>query len=438
VNLILAIPFPLRLVGLFVFGVCLGSLVNLAVYQLAWNRRSISPWSRPDPKAPPRRPDDRVPILGWLGLRREACIHGPGFWIRPLLVELLLGIGLAVLYWWEIAYLGLLDIPAGMPRHVPLSYQTTLHAQYFCHVVLIVPMLAASLIDADEKIIPDTITVPGTLFGLLAAAIYPWSLLPLVSLQGQNPSLGFLQIASPYAWPDWLNGVPHGISLAIGLGCWWLWCVALMRRTWYSRHGWRRAFQLMAARLQRDPSTRPILILGSIGTVFVAAVWIWGSAHWAGLLTALVGLAASGGLIWAVRIIGHATLGREAMGFGDVTLMAMIGTFLGWQACLIVFFLAPFAGLVIALLNLLLRHDREIPYGPFLCLATMVVLVRWASIWWEWALGIFALGIFVPLFIVGCLALMAPLLVLSRIIRLALVGVIHVVVPSDSSEEKTA
>jgi hypothetical protein len=68
----------------------------------------------------------------------------------------------------------------------------------------------------------------------------------------------------------------------------------------------------------------------------------------------------------------------------------------------------------------------------------MVVLVRWASIWWEWALGIFALGIFVPLFIVGCLALMAPLLVLSRIIRLALVGVIHVVVPSDSSEEKTA
>lgn len=434
-NLILAIPFPLRLVGLFVFGTCLGSLVNLAVYQLAWNRRAISPWSRSDPKAPPRRPDDRVPILGWLGLRREAGIHGSGFWLRPLLVELLLGIGLAVLYWWEIAQLGLLDLPAGIPRHVPLSYQTALHAQYFCHVVLIALMLVASLIDADEKIIPDTITVPGTLFGLLAAAVYPWSLLPLVSLQGQNQIAGFLQFTSPRPWPDW---IPQGAWLAIGLGCWWLWCVALMHRTWYSRHGWRRAFQLMAARLQRDPSTRPILVLGSIGTAVVTTVWLWGTAHWAGLLTALVGLAGSGGLIWAVRIIGRAVLGREAMGFGDVTLMAMLGTFLGWQTCLIVFFLAPFAGLVIGLLNLLLRHDREIPYGPFLCLAAMVVLVRWASIWWDWAIGIFALGGFVPLFILVLLALIAPLLVLSRIIRLALVRVFRLAFPSDTSDGKPA
>ena len=68
------------------------------------------------------------------------------------------------------------------------------------------------------------------------------------------------------------------------------------------------------------------------------------SSAWAGLLTALVGLVGSGGIVWAVRLIGTAALRREAMGFGDVTLMMMIGTFLGWQACLIAFFLAPFAG----------------------------------------------------------------------------------------------
>ena len=35
------------------------------------------------------------------------------------------------------------------------------------------------------------------------------------------------------------------------------------------------------------------------------------------------------------------------MGFGDVTLLAMIGAFVGWQGVIVVFFLAPFAGAVI-------------------------------------------------------------------------------------------
>ncbi len=63
-----------------------------------------------------------------------------------------------------------------------------------------------------------------------------------------------------------------------------------------------------------------------------------------GLFTALLGLVGSGGIVWAVRLIGTAALRREAMGFGDVTLMMMVGTFLGWQACLIAFFISPFAG----------------------------------------------------------------------------------------------
>ena len=82
-------------------------------------------------------------------------------------------------------------------------------------------------------------------------------------------------------------------------------------------------------------------------------------------------MAGAGGLVWAVRIIGAIVLRREAMGFGDVTLMAMIGAFLGWQPCLVIFFLAPFAGLVVGVLRLILFRDREIPYGPFLCLAAL-------------------------------------------------------------------
>jgi leader peptidase (prepilin peptidase)/N-methyltransferase len=97
------------------------------------------------------------------------------------------------------------------------------------------------------------------------------------------------------------------------------------------------------------------------------------------------------------------------MGFGDVTLMMMIGTFLGWQPGLILFFLAPFAGLVIGLVQLILRHDDVIPYGPFLCLAAATVVVAWAPIW-NWAQPLFGLGLLVPAVLVVCLALLGVFL----------------------------
>ncbi len=94
-NFILATPMEVRLAAVFVLGVFLGSAINLAVYRLAWFPRPISPWSRPDPAAPSRQFLDRLPVVGWLGLRREAGLHGRGFWIRPMLLELLTGLGLA-------------------------------------------------------------------------------------------------------------------------------------------------------------------------------------------------------------------------------------------------------------------------------------------------------------------------------------------------------
>ncbi len=60
--------------------------------------------------------------------------------------------------------------------------------------------------------------------------------------------------------------------------------------------------------------------------------------HVHGFLVSLAGLIVGGGVVWVVRLIGHWTLGREAMGFGDVVLMAMIGSVIGWQPVLAVFF----------------------------------------------------------------------------------------------------
>jgi len=68
----------------------------------------------------------------------------------------------------------------------------------------------------------------------------------------------------------------------------------------------------------------------------------------------------------------------ESMGGGDVKLLAMIGAFMGWPMAILTFFLAPFLGIVIGLINLATKKDHTIPYGPFLSIAALVTLF-WAD-----------------------------------------------------------
>jgi prepilin signal peptidase PulO-like enzyme (type II secretory pathway) len=355
-----------------------------------------------------------------------------------MLLELGLGVVLAWLYWWEIERLGLIQGQVGAAIAPPLRL---LHWQYASHALLVCWMLAASFIDIDEKIIPDEITVTGTLLGLSLAVAVPMSMLPHVAGRQVQPVVGValqnklggaaldangdrlwlepVTAIAPNAWPPaW--GEPGGWrSLAIGLGCYWLWCFALAPRIWRGRRGARFAIRLIASRLRREFGRPPLgwMLLG--GTVAVACLWAVGGGAWAGLFTALIGLAASGGVVWAVRLIGTAALRREAMGFGDVTLMMMIGTFLGWQACLMAFFLAPFAALVIGLAQLIFRRDDVIPYGPFLCVASAVVVLAWAPIW-MWAEPLFGQGALVPLVLIVCLVMLGVMLAVWQAIKTAL------------------
>lgn len=440
-NLLLAIPLEIRLLVLFLLGAVLGSFLNLAIYRWAWRKRSISPWSEADRQAPPRKPSDRIPIVGWLGLRREAKLHGRGFWVRPLLIELALAVGLPWLYWWEVVQAGLCPGLAYLPSEVMLP-ASVLHLQFFSHTVLIALMTVATFIDIDDRIIPDEVTVPGTLLGLFLAAALPWSLLPELAVQPVVPDpalaiplelpaelaerihpdrlyLHFVTLVSPQLWHETLGTWPPLASLALGVGCYWLWIFAVLPRPWRVRHGLRRALAIASTRMFRALLTPLVLTIWLVGTAAIVGVWLWGGAHWAGLLTALVGLVGSGGIVWAVRIIGALTLRKEAMGFGDVLLMMMIGTFMGWQAGLLIFFMAPFAGLVIGLLNLFIRRDQTIPYGPFLCLAALVTLVGWAGIW-EWAEPIFGIGWLMPAVIVACMGVMTIMLFMLRVGREAL------------------
>jgi prepilin signal peptidase PulO-like enzyme (type II secretory pathway) len=101
-------------------------------------------------------------------------------------------------------------------------------------------------------------------------------------------------------------------------------------------------------------------------------------------LFVLVGVGAGylvgGAAVWVTRILGTLAFGKEAMGLGDVHLMAAIGAVLGWRAALITFFIAPFFGMAGTLMILLLRRvgrrqGRVVPYGPYLAMATAATLM---------------------------------------------------------------
>lgn len=68
----------------------------------------------------------------------------------------------------------------------------------------------------------------------------------------------------------------------------------------------------------------------------------------------------------------------SSMGGGDVKLLAMVGAFLGWQKVVVTFFLAPFLGVIIGIINLVIKKDHTIPYGPFLSLAA-ILSIFWAD-----------------------------------------------------------
>jgi prepilin signal peptidase PulO-like enzyme (type II secretory pathway) len=362
-----------------------------------------------------------------------------------MLLEIGLGVALAALYWWEVDRLALIR---GQLRGMAIMPPTAAaHWQYLSHAILLCWMLAASFIDIDEKTIPDEITVTGTLLGLLLATVAPVSLLPQVvernpgiinsavpgvplrlmsgaPLIGDNGGEVWLEpvtAVAPRAWPPSWGAAREWPSLLIGLGCYWLWCFALAPRIWRGRHGAARALRLIASRLRREFARPPLLVLVVVGSIWTISVWAFSEQRWAGLLTALIGLVGSGGIIWAVRLIGSAALRREAMGFGDVTLMMMLGTFLGWQACLIAFFISPFAALVIGILQFATRRDDVIPYGPFLCLGAAAVVVDWARIW-IWARQLFEIGLLVPSVLIVCLLLLGIMLAIWRMIKEFLFG----------------
>jgi len=90
---------------------------------------------------------------------------------------------------------------------------------------------------------------------------------------------------------------------------------------------------------------------------------------------ALLGAAAGFLVLWLVGVIGRWAFKEEAMGGGDIKMMAMVGAFIGWQGVLLTIFLGALAGTLIFLPMALLGRKKLVPFGVFLALGAAVTYV---------------------------------------------------------------
>jgi len=92
-----------------------------------------------------------------------------------------------------------------------------------------------------------------------------------------------------------------------------------------------------------------------------------------GFRDALIGAVLCSLLLFGMGEVVSRVLGKEALGFGDVKMIAMMGAFLGWQLTLVSLFLASFLGSVIgiALVAVTKNRDYLIPLGSFLAIGAI-------------------------------------------------------------------
>jgi leader peptidase (prepilin peptidase)/N-methyltransferase len=92
-------------------------------------------------------------------------------------------------------------------------------------------------------------------------------------------------------------------------------------------------------------------------------------------LGALVG----GGFLWLVGELWKRLRGVEAMGLGDVKMMAAVGALLGWRMTALSIFLGAFSGAIIGSVIIMRNKDKDfqaqIPFGIFLGIGSILSLL---------------------------------------------------------------
>jgi len=109
------------------------------------------------------------------------------------------------------------------------------------------------------------------------------------------------------------------------------------------------------------------------------------------LLASVIGAAIGAAIPFLIRWAWRAATSVDAMGLGDVKMLAMIGAFLGWRQVWVVLFIASITG---ALIGIAVTAGRgrsmgtRLPFGTFLAIAAYIASLAGESLL-DWYVGLF-------------------------------------------------
>ncbi len=367
----------LLLIFLFALGACVGSFLNVVIHRLPRGESIVFPGSHCPACGRAIRWYDNIPLLSWLVLRGRCRDCKASISPRYLAVEAATAVLVAGLFLWFYV----LDLRSGTGTFLDTWPAYAAHAGLFC------ALLASSLVDIESWLIPLEVCWVATLLGLVCATADP-------------PGAGLLPRVSPETGAACVGAVA-GLALAMLLVHY-----GYLQRSFLdaedrpllsppedgegdgaasAREAESVGFTSAHGVNPRGEILREVAFLAPAAVLAVAAAvavsrwqpvreaWLSllapgapAARHLNGLLAALCGYLVGGLWIWGVRIGGTLAFGREAMGLGDVHILAAVGAVCGWIVPSMAFFLAAFLGLAWAVAVFLFRRQRELPYGPWL------------------------------------------------------------------------
>ena len=389
------IPPIIWLIFLFMLGASVGSFLNVVVWRLPQEMSLVKPGSHCPSCKHPLSWYDNVPVFAWFYLGGKCRYCKVPYSFKYPFFEFMTGAVYSGLYW--------LYFMVGIRENMPVFEQGG-WLIYGAHIVLISCLLAGSLIDAEHFIIPLSISYFMVVVGLLASGFesraLEYNMLPM----DQWKKL------VPFAGPK-IGAMAVGSSVGL-LISFLLLKFGYINRSFLELEKWELAkFKAENEGKEFNEPEPEVNVRGEMvrELAFLCMPVVLGfavmklltqggtdggaaelSSWWSlmlikyswlnGTLGSIYGFMIGAVTVWATRIFGSIMFNKEAMGLGDVHLMAGVGAILGWYVPLIAFFIAPFVGIGWAVVRLITKQQREIPYGPFLSIAVIILLVMHDSI----------------------------------------------------------